>query len=177
MLAWGDETADQYILLDVRKDPNFCFLLASRRPTDDFDAVIYGQLSRHGNFAVTAGFSREIDNDRSRFHGFNHLRTDQNYGHLSTTLITNLLCDQLRSWSAGNQSSRNDNVDISTLLHEKFHLRFDELFRHFLCVATLTSTFLLQVHLNEFSAEGLNLLSGRRSRVETSDDSAKTTSL
>lgn len=153
MLGLGDETADQYNLLGVRKTCRGFLRLGSMKSTDHFDTIIHDQLSRDCGFAVATSFSREIDNDRSRFHGFHHLRTDQNHRNFPTGLITYLLCDQFRSWSAGNQCSCDDNVDVPTLFHEKFHLRFDELFRHFFGVATLTSAVFFQVHLDEFSTE------------------------
>lgn len=66
--------------------------------------------------------------------------------------------DQLWSRLARYQCSGDDNVDFSTLFVEKFHLSFNELFRHRFGIATSSRAIFLDLNFDEFGSEGLNLL-------------------
>lgn len=61
-------------------------------------------------------------------------------------------CDQFGSRLARNQGRRDDNVNLTALLHEEPHFGFDELLGHFLRISTLPGSFLFDVHFDEFGS-------------------------
>lgn len=60
----------------------------------------------------------------------------------------------------GDESRADDDVHVLTLLGKQLHLRLDKLLRHFLGVAALALSRLLEVHLQRFGTQRLELLQG-----------------
>lgn len=61
----------------------------------------------------------------------------------------------------GDESRADDDVHVLTLLGKQLHLRLDELLGHYLGVAALALSRLLEVHLQRLSTQRLELLQGR----------------
>lgn len=60
----------------------------------------------------------------------------------------------------GDESRADDDVHVLTLLGKQLHLRLDELLGHFLGVAALALSRLLDVHLQRLGTQRLELLQG-----------------
>lgn len=76
-----------------------------------------------------------------------------------------LKCSNCAQVSArtGDESRADDDVHLLTLLGEQLHLCLDELLGHFLGIAALALSRLLDVHLQRLGTQRLELLQGRSS--------------
>ena len=71
----------------------------------------------------------------------------------------------------------NNDVDVFALFHEESHLGLDEFFRHLLRIAALTFPGFLDIDLEKFGTERLNLFASGRTGVEAADNCAHPTGL
>ena len=109
-----------------------------------------------GQHAVAAELGSQVDDDRSLPHGLDHSAGDE-----------------LRCIPAGNDSGRDDDVDLDGLLCEQGQLRFDEGIAHDLRVATRTFAGFLEVEYEELPAKTLNLFLHGYACIEGADNGSK----
>lgn len=70
------------------------------------------------------------------------------------------MCTTTATALTRNESRADDNVHVLTLLGKQLHLCLDELLGHFLGVAALALSRLLDVHLQRLGTQRLELLQG-----------------
>lgn len=90
---------------------------------------------------------------------------------------SNLFSDQLRGRFPWYQGRGDDDVDLTSLLHEKLLLSLKELRGHLLGVSALAGTIFLDIDLDELRSERLYLLASGRTGVEAADDGSETARL
>ena len=122
---------------------------------DNADVMLHRNHTRIGEFTIPALFSSQIDDNRARFHRFDHVRGDQ-----------------FRRRSAGNKCRGDDDVDVFGLFGEQFHLGLDELFAHHLGISASAGAVFLEFHLQEFGPHTFDLLLDLQPCVEGAHDRA-----
>ena len=107
-------------------------------------------LARYGQLTVATGFSGNVDNHATRFHG----------GH-------DLAADQRRRLLARNQRRGDDDVGLARVLGHQLGLTALVVVRHFLGVHTVVGLLLFIAHryFDELAAQAFHLLFGGRAHV------------
>ena len=127
------------------------------RVADNGNTVANDNLICFGQFAISALFSGEIDNNAAILHRAHHVGRDQTRCRL-----------------ARDQRRRNDDVDFLRLFGEQCHLGLDEFCAHGLGIAAFAGAVLIVIEIEhqELGVHALDLFFYLGSSIEGSHDRA-----